>query len=194
MSKKLFALGLGGLAIIASLALSAVANAGGDRNRDRIPDRWEQRHHLSLKANQAGRDQDHDGLNNRGEYKAGLDPRDDDSDNDGTEDGDENAGTIETFTGGALTVRLAGGGTLTATVTPDTEIECEHTPATAASGDDEGDDGEHEHGNHDDGDDDHGDDEDTCGGVELTAGRKVDEGELKTADGGAVWEKLELGA
>ena len=69
--------------------------AARDRNNDRIPDRWEKRHHLSLKVKQAKRDQDGDGLRNRGEWKAGLDPRDDDSDNDGTEDGDENAGTID---------------------------------------------------------------------------------------------------
>jgi multidrug efflux pump subunit AcrB len=59
--------------------------AAKDRNGDRIPDRWEKRHHLSLKVNQAKRDQDGDGLDNRGEWKAKLDPRDDDTDDDGIE-------------------------------------------------------------------------------------------------------------
>ncbi len=186
MSRKLFVLAAGAFAIVASLALSTVASAhGGDRNRDRIPDRWEQRHHLSLRVNQARRDTDHDGLNNRGEFQAGLDPRKADTDDDGIKDGDENAGTIASFSGGVLTVNLAGGGSLTATVTADTEIECDDATAQAADhgGDDQGDDG---------GGDDHGDGGNGCGTEALTAGRMVKEGELKTAGGGAVWEKLEL--
>ncbi len=203
MSRKLFALAAGMLAIAASLALSSVAGAHtGDRNRDRIPDRWEARHHLSLKVNQARRDPDRDGLDNRGEYKAGLDPRDSDTDNDGIDDGNENAGTIAAFTGGVLTVNLAGGGTLTATVTPDTEIECDGATASAA-----GDDGDHggdgQNGGDDNGqggdDNEQGDDghdggRASCGTDALTAGRQVKEGELKTANGGAVWGKVELGA
>ena len=54
-----------------------------DRNHDKIPDRWEKKHDLSLKVNQAKKDQDRDDLNNRGEYRSGSDPRDDDSDDDG---------------------------------------------------------------------------------------------------------------
>ena len=68
-------------ALVALLALVAVPGAqadGGsrhharsaDRNRDRIPDRWERQFHLSLKRDQARRDQDHDGLRNRAEYLA----------------------------------------------------------------------------------------------------------------------------
>src|SRR5690349_19227873 len=131
---RFFAVAAGVLAIATSLLFSAAAGAGSsDRNRDHIPDRWEKRHHLSLAVNQARRDQDHDGLNNRGEYKAGLDPRDDDSDNDGVVDGDENAGSIASFTDGILTLKLAGGGTLTATVTSETEIKCDDRGASMSS-------------------------------------------------------------
>ena len=72
------------------LALPAAASAR-DRNHDRIPDRWEKRHHLSLRVNQARRDQDHDGLRNRAEFRAHTDPRDADTDDDGVGDADEDA-------------------------------------------------------------------------------------------------------
>ncbi|HEX8854141.1 MAG TPA: hypothetical protein VF752_00970 [Thermoleophilaceae bacterium] len=79
-------------AALALLALPASALASSkDRNHDRIPDRWEKRHHLSLRVNQAKRDQDNDGLNNLGEFRSHTDPRDPDTDNDGVEDGDEDA-------------------------------------------------------------------------------------------------------
>ena len=73
---------------IAAAGITGVATAGpgGDRNRDRNPDRWEKAHNLSLKVNQAGRDQDRDGLKNLTEYRAGTDPRDADSDDDGVRD------------------------------------------------------------------------------------------------------------
>src|SRR5947209_6821050 len=61
-----------------------------DRNRDRLPDRWECRNGLSLRVNQARRDQDRDGLNNMGEFKAGTNPRKPDTDGNGVKDGDEN--------------------------------------------------------------------------------------------------------
>jgi hypothetical protein len=197
VSRKLLVLAATGLALVASLLLATFASAGGDRNRDRIPDRWEKQHHLSLKVDQSRRDQDGDGLNNKGEWRAKLDPRDDDSDDDGIDDGDENAGTVTTFTGGVLTITLAKGGTLSAKVTPDTELEC--AGAAKASSDDEGDDdGDHGDLDHNDGDHNDGDhesdDDDTCGADPLTAGRQVEEAELKTQNGEAVWEKVELGA
>ena len=197
MSRKILALGAAGLALAASLALTTLAAAGGgDRNSDRIPDRWERRHHLSLKVNQAKRDQDHDGLNNMGEYRAKLDPRDDDSDDDGVEDGDENAGAITSFADGVLTITLAGGGTLSATVTDRTEIECEEEDSTNTSmrGDDDDDDGDHEDGDQEDGDNEDGDNDESCGAEALTAGRPVEEAELKTRGGKAVWEEIELGS
>jgi hypothetical protein len=205
VSRKILALAATMLAVVASLLLATFASAGGDRNRDRIPDRWEKQHRLSLKVDQSRYDQDSDGLNNKGEWRAKLDPRDDDSDDDGVEDGDENAGTVATFTDGVLTITLAKGGALVAKVTRDTEIACDDETAKAAGGDDgddgDGDgDGNHDHGDrdHDDGDnenddDDRGDD-DSCGADPLTADRQVKEAELKVQNGEAVWEKVELGA
>lgn len=154
---------LGGLVVaIVSLLVVALpgAAAARDRNHDRIPDRWEKRHHLSLHKNQAKRNQDRDGLKNRQEWKAGDDPRDPDSDNDGTEDGDEGAGTISSFQDHVLTIDLFGGGSISGLVTEGTEVKCDH-------GDDQGDeDGDDEGGHHGEtgdgehqGDDDPGDDD-----------------------------------
>jgi hypothetical protein len=182
----------------ASLVLAAGAQAR-DRNHDRIPDRWERHHHLSLQRDQARRDQDHDGLRNRGEFRARLDPRDADSDNDGIDDGDEHAGTVDSFQNGVLTIALAGGGTLTGQVTDATEIECDGDSAEASrepeSGDDRGDD----QADDDPGDDDQGDDNDdqgedgSCGTDALQRGTTVDEAELRARDGAATFEKIELG-
>jgi hypothetical protein len=69
------------------LAIPAAATTARDANNDNLPDRWEKRHDLSLNVNQAPRDQDQDGLRNKGEYKHGTDPRDPDSNNNG--EGDE---------------------------------------------------------------------------------------------------------
>ena len=184
------------LALAASLMLAGGAFAK-DRNHDRIPDKWEKRHHLSLHHKQGRRDQDHDGLKNRGEFRAHLNPRDADTDDDGIDDGDEHPGEVKSFENGMLTISLANGGTLTAAVTDDTEVECDDD-----AGDDRG---------HDDGDDDHhgdhhgdddaqaalddpGDDDENedCGPDALVAGTKVLEAELKVRNGEAVWEEVEL--
>ena len=124
--------GIGGvlLAALGALALLALPNvaAAKDHNGDRIPDRWEKRHHLSLKVNQAARDQDRDHLSNRGEFQADDNPRDRDSDDDGVIDGDENAGTIASFDAatGKLTITLFDGETVSGVVNGDTEIRCGH--------------------------------------------------------------------
>ena len=203
------------LVLTASLGLAgAVAARDGDRNDDRIPDRWEKRHHLSLKVKQHRRDQDGDGLKNRGEWRAKLDPRDDDTDDDGIEDGDENAGTIASFEDDVLTINLAGGGTLAATVTERTDIECDDDADDDRGHDEDGDDDHHgddDHDGDDHGDDDgdgdhHGDDDDDaraahgdrhgdgedCGEEALTAGATVLEAELKVRSGKAVWKELEV--
>jgi hypothetical protein len=169
------ALALGALALLAMPGLAAAK----DRNHDRIPDRWEKRHKLSLKVNQARHDQDGDHLRNRAEFLAGDDPRDHDSDDDGVMDGHEQAGTIASFdaTTGRLVIDLFGTDTISGLVTDQTEIECEdHASGASASsegpgsgevepGDDHGGQGEVEPGDDNGGQgeeepgDDRGDDE-----------------------------------
>jgi hypothetical protein len=118
------------IALVASLSLAAAAPAKArDRNHDRIPDRWEKRHGLSLKVKQARRDQDRDGLTNLGEYRAGLHPRDPDTDDDGLEDGEENAGRVVALEGDVLTISLADGGKLSARVSADMHVKCRYQAA-----------------------------------------------------------------
>jgi hypothetical protein len=121
-------------AVLGVLALFALpgAAAAKDGNHDRIPDRWEKRHHLSTAVNQALRDQDRDHLRNRAEFLVGDNPRDRDSDDDGVMDGEENAGTITSFDAatGRLTISLFGGDSISGLVTDRTRIKCEdeHSP------------------------------------------------------------------
>jgi hypothetical protein len=118
-----------------------------DVNSDHIPDQWERHYDLSLKVNQAKRDQDSDQMRNRAEFRAGTNPRDDDSDGDGVADADENAGEINSFTAGTedgtgtLVIDLYAGGTLSGEVTEDTLIVCaadneseEPVPSSAPQG------------------------------------------------------------
>src|SRR4051794_18905812 len=77
-------------AVLAALVLPAAAQAA-DRNHDGLPDRWEHRYHLSLRIDQSGRDQDRDGLRNRGEFDARTSPRSADTDHDGLGDAAEAA-------------------------------------------------------------------------------------------------------
>ena len=189
-------------ALVVALAVPSVASAHKrDRNHDRIPDRWERAHHLSLKVNQAKRDQDRDGLRNRQEFLADDNPRDADTDNDGVEDGDENAGTITSFSGGVLVIDLFGSSDdVRGTVTNATDIECEGADDAHAS--DHGDDGEGE-GDHsgpgggdregDFGDrEDDNENEDACSTADLTNGTVVREADLKTTATGLVFEEIEL--
>ena len=177
----------------ALFAIFAGPAAAHDRNGDRIPDRWEKRHHLSLKVKQGKRDQDGDGLRNRAEFKAGLDPRDEDSDDDGIEDGDENAGTIESFDAatGKLTIKLFSGDSISGLVSDDTEIECDDDAHSSSSG--PGHDGDDDHGDDDRGDDDDQGEDEECGTDALTAGREVEEADLKLSGGKATFEEIELG-
>lgn len=122
------------VALAAMLLALPVAASARDRNDDNIPDRWERRHGLSLKVDQARKDQDRDQLRNRAEFRAHMDPRDDDSDNDGVDDGDEGAGSIESYDPetGRLRINLFGGDVIAGWVTDETEVECDR-------GDDHGD-------------------------------------------------------
>jgi hypothetical protein len=193
------------LLAVAGLMLFAGAASAKDRNHDRIPDRWEKAHHLSLHHNQARRNQDHDGLRNLAEFKAGDNPRKADTDGDGIEDGAENAGTIVSFDGKTLKISVFGqSDPMVGQVTDATEIECDSTDAHASSdgssGDDHGDQSGsddpagHDQGddNDDQGEDDQGSDEQSCGTDQLTAGTKVKEAELRLENGTPVFEKLEL--
>ncbi len=209
---------IGALAILALPSLAAAR----DHNHDRIPDRWEKRHHLSLGVNQAQRDQDSDHLRNRAEFLAGDNPRDRDSDDDGVMDGNENAGTISSFdaASGKLTIALFGGETLSGLVTEETEIKCEHEHSSASASD-QGEDnpgdhrGEEEPGDDNGGEGEPGDDngqdnsgpgsansgpgrgdddngEAACTTANLVAGTVVQEAELRAANGAATFEEVEL--
>lgn len=182
-------------AVLAALALGAaafLALAGAasakDRNHDRIPDRWEARHHLSLEVNQARRDQDRDHLRNRAEFLAGDNPREEDSDGDGVMDGAENAGTIASFdaTSGRLVIDLFGKETIAGTVTPQTEIKCENEHGAgheAGGGGGEGHGAEDDNGNGG---------EANCTAADLKAGAVVQEAELELEHGQATFEEVEL--
>ncbi len=74
--------------LITAFAGTALAK---DRNHDRIPDKWEKRFHLSLRVDQANRDQDRDGVDNLNEFQEGTNPRDRDTDDDGVPDGREDS-------------------------------------------------------------------------------------------------------
>jgi hypothetical protein len=185
------------LGLVALLALPSGA-AARDRNHDRIPDRWEQAHHLSLKVNQARRDQDRDQLDNMGEFQAGDKPHDADTDNDGIKDGNENAGTIDSFdaTSGRLVINLFGGDTMSGLVTDQTEIECDNENEDQSGSQVNDRDGENSGPSSDNSGEDNNQGEDNqgnCTTANLTKGTSVDEAELHTEGGAAVFEKVELG-
>ena len=199
--RSLLVLAASCLGLIALLAAPSGA-AAKDRNHDRIPDRWERHHHLSMGVNQTHRDQDRDNLGNRGEFLAGDNPRDADTDNDGTEDGNENAGRIQSFdaNSGRLVITLFGGDTLSGQVNDQTEIECDNENENEANDQNDDNDRLARHGDDNSGPGSEnsgpgGDDENgNCTTADLTAGRVVDEAELHTEGGAAVFEKVELGS
>ena len=196
------------LGALAMLALPGVAAAKQkDRNHDRIPDRWEKRHHLSLRVNQAHHDQDRDHLLNRAEFIAGDNPRSADTDGDGIPDGEENAGKIESFDTetGKLTIDLFGGETLSGMVTEETEIKCEHSSSSVSasdsslgednSGDEQGQDGqenEEEPGDDNGGDNSGPGSSSNCTTADLTPGAIVQQAELQIESGTATFEEVEL--
>lgn len=133
-------------ALLAAIGALAAIAAAKDGNEDRIPDKWEKHHHLSLHVKQTHRDQDHDHLGNRAEFLTDDNPRDRDSDNDGVIDGNENAGKIASFDAatGKLTIELFGGDSISGVATESTRIKCENEHGVARtsreeeSGDDHG--------------------------------------------------------
>lgn len=72
--------------LLTLLALTAVAAVPASpalaKDRDGMPDRWEKRHRLNVRINDAARDKDRDGLTNYGEYRSHTNPRKKDSDRD----------------------------------------------------------------------------------------------------------------
>src|SRR3954447_762743 len=191
------------IAVGALLALPGVA-AAHDRNHDGLPAGWEKAHHLSLKVKQGHRDQDHDGLKNRGEFRAGTNPRRADTDKDGIKDGEENAGKVTSFENGVLTIALFDGSTLTGTVTPGTKVKCEGAddePGDDDQGEDRakaarhGDDGSGEDQGEDHGDDNRGPNDNAdehATGCTIAANDTVQEADVKVTSTGNVFEEVEL--
>jgi hypothetical protein len=75
----------------ASLVLPCIAATAGeaarrDRDHDKLPDRWEKRHHLSTHKKSAKGDPDRDRLRNLREYRLRTNPRKKDTDGDGYSD------------------------------------------------------------------------------------------------------------
>lgn len=178
--RVLLALALG---VTALLALAGPA-AAKDSNRDKIPDRWEKRHKLSLKVDQSRRDQDRDGLRNRAEFRTSNDPRDADSDGDGVSDGDEGAGTIVSFDAetGRLVIDLFADDEITGFVTDETRIKCERSgddSATTSRSEGEDEPGDDHGGHGEEPGDDHADDDvsdDSSGPSDNSGPGSVDSG------------------
>jgi hypothetical protein len=209
-----------GVVTLAIAAVTAGPASAADRNHDRIPDRWEVKNDLSLSQNQARKDQDRDGLRNRGEFEGNMDPHDADTDGDGVDDGVEGAGTVASFdsTSGELVINLFSGDSVSGTVTADTEIDCNNDdevqpddhgddPSGHDGNDDQGDDGPGHDGTDDNGDDgpghdrsvttsssgnDEGSDDDNCSTADLVSGTVVREAELDLTASGLVFDEIEL--
>jgi len=95
------------------------ADSDGDRRRD-------------------GReDADRDRLDNAAEARFGYAPRKADSDGDGVRDGDEGAGTVRAVDGPRITLALARGGTLVATLAPAADVACDGAPSDEGSAGDQ---------------------------------------------------------
>ncbi len=125
----------------------------------------------------------------------------------------DNAGTVQSFTGGVLTLALNDGSTVKGMVTNDTELECT-APETSSTihqdGDrggpndqgnssgaqnDQGDDNGAQGDDNGPGDDDQGEDQNEnnmCTTANLVPGAVVHEAVLRIGSSGAMWEKLEL--
>src|SRR5215216_6439967 len=176
------------VAIAAALLVVPAGALAKSRDRDRMPDKWEKKHHLNVHAKDARKDPDRDHLSNLSEFRHHTDPRKADTDDDGIRDDDELSGTITSFTNGVLTIRLArqGAGTAVGTVNAATRIECDDEDddahgswRTATTSDDRrgGDDDTSgpgsTNGGHDGRDDDDRDDDERCTSADLKPGARV---------------------
>jgi hypothetical protein len=81
------------IAAVAALALLAAPSSAlarrGDRNHDRIPDRWERHFGIGLTKRAAAGDPDRDGLSNRGEFLSRTSPKAADTNRNGVDDANE---------------------------------------------------------------------------------------------------------
>src|SRR5947209_1310329 len=120
---------------------------------------------------------------------------------------DQNAGTVQSFTGGVLTIALNNGQTVSGDVTGDTEIECQAPDTSGMQSHDSGDGGGDNQGDNNQGDNNQGDnnqgdnnqgqgDENNananCSSADLTPGTVVHEARLRLSGAGATWDKVEL--
>jgi hypothetical protein len=115
----------------------------------------------------------------------------------------DNAGTVQSFQNGVLTIALNDGSTVKGMVTNDTELECTSTQQTqtvhedgdggrgdqSSSGDDQGD---NNHGDDDQGEDQNENEAGSCSTSSLTPGAVVHEASLRIGGSGATWQKVEL--
>jgi hypothetical protein len=130
--------------MVALLASLAGAGAAAAKPRPVTASAWAAKYGLNGQWRQ--RDPDHDGLTNLAEFKArtnprradtdrdglkdgaevkvGLDPLDPDTDGDGIADGSEIAGTVVSYDGESLTLRLPNGKLLVGAVDSDTAFDC----------------------------------------------------------------------
>jgi len=136
-----------------------VADADEDFDKDRLDNGSEEDSRTDPRVKDTDRDgkrddaedADKDRLANAAEDLTENDPSDPDSDDDGVKDGKENAGTIRASGPGSVTIALAVGGSLTATLDADSGVFCD---------DETGYTGDEDFGDDDDlGDEDFGDDE-----------------------------------
>lgn len=132
----------------------------------------------------------------------------------------DNAGTVQSFQNGVLTIMLTGGSTASGAVTGDTEIECmaPEQPQTVhedgdnsgsgddqaqgsgdqSSGDDQGEAAEENENQAEDqneneaADENENEAENNCSTLNLAAGTVVREAELSISGVGAVWKQVEL--
>jgi len=112
---------------------------------------------------------------------------------------DQNAGTVQSFSGGVLTIAVNNGQMVSGQVTNDTEIECEAADMSSSlrshdRGDDNGDHGDNNGDRGDDNGNDQGDDNENanCSSADLTTGTVVHEARLRLSGAGATWDKVEL--
>jgi hypothetical protein len=115
------------------------------------------------------------------------------------------AGTVQSFTGGVLTILLSNGSTVSGQVADTTQIACgatqpsgwgSHDQGQGGNGSGDDNDDQSQSGNPGQGDDDNQSDENgtgqTCSTTDLVAGAGVQEAVLSVSNAGAVWDTVDL--